>query len=378
MSDKEEILAGIEDKNIKYLQSGQISKYVSPISRKEAHQKNISHLIVRFFIIAITPENEILYLVQKRGKTKKGYPEYYTDTASGHVNYEKNLDLNRIKENAIRELEEEFGIPKKAIYKIKFYDLKQEKDNFTTEVAFIFFGLVDYNVKLHPNPEELESDGSKFYTRTQLEELLKDQKSVDYSKEIWEKLIKTNIKDLFETKMDSKENKKNKIALFIGRFQPLHHGHIYILKRILELCDILKIGIGSSQFSNIKNDPFTSEERKQFINNAFKKRKIPKSKYKIYEIPDIFNAKKWVDHVSSIVGDFDVVFSNSEWIRELFQNKGFKIGKKFTIFKNKYNATNVRTLILHEDNNWVRLVPKEIVNLIQEFNGIERIKALNK
>ena len=102
------------------------------------------------------------------------------------------------------------------------------------------------------------------------------------SKEIWEKLIKINVIDLFETKMDSKSNKKDKIALFIGRFQPLHHGHIYVLKRILESSDILKIGIGSSQLSNLKDDPFTSEERKQFINAALKKRKIPKSKYKIY------------------------------------------------------------------------------------------------
>ena len=72
---EKEILACIEDKNIKYLHSGQISKYVFPLERSEAHKKQVSHLIIRFFIMTITPDNEIIYLVQKRGKNKKSYPE---------------------------------------------------------------------------------------------------------------------------------------------------------------------------------------------------------------------------------------------------------------------------------------------------------------
>ncbi|MFX0187133.1 MAG: nicotinamide-nucleotide adenylyltransferase [Candidatus Hodarchaeota archaeon] len=375
---EKEILACIDNNNLKYLQSGQISKYIFPVSRKEAHQKNITHLIVRFFIMAITPENEFLYLVQKRGKTKESYPKYYTDSASGHVEYEKNLNLNKIKKNATRELEEEFGIPRKGIQKIIFYDLDEEKDNFTSEIAFIFLGLVNYNIKLDPNPKELESDGSKFYTKLQLEKLLETQKSVDYSKEIWKELIKTDIKDLFETEKDSQSNKKEKVALFIGRFQPLHHGHIYVIRNILKSFHTLKIGIGSSQLSNVKNDPFTNDERKQFINAALKKREIPTKKYKIYNIPDIYNAKKWCDHVISIVGEFDVVFSNSSFIRQLFQNKGIKGGRRLVIFKNKFNATNIRNLIAKDDKNWLKLVPKEVYNLIQKFNGVERIKSLNK
>ena len=165
-------------------------------------------------------------------------------------------------------------------------------------------------------------------------------------------------------------------GIFIGRFQPLTHGHVYVIKKILDLYNQIKIGIGSSQLSNTKNDPFTSEERQQFILGALKKRKISPDRYKIYDIPDIFNAAKWVDHVTSIVGDFDVVFSNDDWVRELFQNKSFKVGKKITIFKKKYNATNVRNLIYEEDKTWLNLVPKEVVNLINKYNGIDRVKIL--
>jgi len=373
---EKEILACIEDENIKYLHSGQISKYVFPLERTDAHKKGVSHLIIRFFIMAITPDNETVYLVQKRGKNKKSYPEFYTDSASGHVIYRPNLELNDIKENAIRELEEEFGIPRNSINKIIFHDLNTEQDNFTKEIAYIFFGLVDYSVKLKPNFEELEIKESRFYSKKELENILRNEKSVDYSKEIWNYLIQMDVISFFEINQNLKKSGSQDVALFIGRWQPLHHGHIYVIYRILESHKKLKIGIGSSQLSKTKNDPFTSEERIKFINTAFEKRKISKNKYEIYEIPDIFNAQKWVDHVVSIVGDFDIIYSNSDWVRQLFQNKNYLVGKKLGIFKKKYNASNVRKLISKEKKNWTNLVPKEIANLIKEFKGIERIQSL--
>lgn len=371
---EKEILACIDDENIKYLHLGQISKYVFPMERKEVHNKKVSHLIIRFFIMTITPDNQVLYLLQKRGKNKRNFPNYFTDSASGHVLYRDNLNLNYIKENAIRELEEEFKIPKKAIQKIIFNDLNVEEDNFTKEIAYIFFGLVDNDVKFDPNPRELEIDGSEFYNKTELRKILQNEKNVDYSKKIWEYLLKIDVKALFKREKNLIKNGQNEVALFIGRFQPLHHGHIYVLRKILELHKKIKIGIGSSQLSSTKNDPFTNEERKRFLKSALEKRNI--TNYEIYDIPDIFNAKKWVEHVASIVGSFNVIYSNSDWVRQLFQNKGYTLGKKLGIFKKKYNGSNVRKLISKENKNWTTLVPKEVVNLIIEVNGIERINSL--
>ncbi|MFX0140337.1 MAG: nicotinamide-nucleotide adenylyltransferase, partial [Candidatus Hodarchaeota archaeon] len=369
---EKEILACIENKNIKFLHSGQIAKYTFPMERVEAHQKKISHIIIRLFIVSISPDNKILYLVQKRNKKKKEFPEYFTDSASGHVLFKKNLNLNDIKRNAKRELEEEFGIPPKSIKKMKFYDLNVESKNRTTEIAYTFLGLVQYNTVLKPNPEELEINESRFYTKNELVNLLENEKSIDYSKTIWEKIAELDIIKYFGLNNDLKKNEKNKneIALFIGRFQPLHHGHIYVLNYILKNFHTIKIGIGSSQLSQTKADPFTSKERVQFIQAALEKRGISSGEYKIYEIPDIFNAKKWVNHVVSIIGKFDVIFSNSEWVRQLFQNQGYRLGRKLIIFKKKYNGSNIRNLIIKQNLNWKSLVPKEIFNLMTEFNGI--------
>lgn len=377
---EDEILACIKDNNIKFLHSGQISKYVFPLTRKEAHLKNISHLIIRLFIITFLPNNQVLYLVQKRGAKKESFPNYFTDSASGHVKYKKNLNLKDIKEDAKRELKEEFGISYKSIKELHFHDLKAEENQKTTEIAYTFLGLVDHNVTLDPNADELDPKDSRFYTKSELVNLLEREKYIDYSKNIWKKLLSSDLRAFFKNKRELSENKNNinEIGLFIGRFQPLHHGHIYVIKKILKNYNQIKIGIGSSQISHTFNDPFTGDERKSFIEAALKKRQISQKKYKIYQIPDIFNAKLWVNHAISIVGNFNILFSNSDWVRTLFQNEGYSLGNKITIFKNKYNGNQIRNLIRENNDKWKSLVPKEVRIQIEKFDGINRIKLYSK
>ncbi len=374
----EEVIACISDENIKFLHSGQIEKYIFPMHRGEAHKKGICHLIIRLFVITVTPNNQIYYLVQKRGKMKKSFPEYYTDSASGHVLYKKNLNLYDIQKEAKRELAEEFGILPKHLEKLIFYDLISEEDKGTTEIAYVFLGLVNHDVELKPNPNELEVGCSRFYTKSELSVILKNENSVDYSKDIWNKLFLVDLDEIFGLNPSNNKNisSKKDVALFLGRFQPLHHGHIYMLTKILRLYKKIKIGVGSSQFSKTKINPFTYEERVNFISSALNKRGITSERFSIYPIPDIFNARKWVNHVTSIVGSFDTIFSNSDWVRQLFQNEGYTVGEKIEIFKKKYNASNVRKLIYKDNRNWTTLVPKEVVNLIKDYEGIERIRNL--
>jgi nicotinamide-nucleotide adenylyltransferase len=373
---EDETLACIKKDEIKYLHSGQISKHIFPINRKEAHKTGIPHLIVRVFIIKKNQKDQIEYLVQKRGKNKKTYPGYYTDSASGHVVYEKNLDLSKIKQNAYRELEEEFGLKSTDLIKLNFYDFKSEKDKLSREVAYIFVGVAKAEVKPEPNEEELDINDSRFYSRSELQKIFGEKELVDYSEEVWKELLESDLNSLFEVKKSHQERSNGDIALFVGRFQPLHHGHIHVIYRIFEDYNFLKIAIGSSQISHTKDNPFTKEERKQFLKVALKQRAISEDKYNIYYVPDIFNAKKWVDHLVSIVGNFDIIYSNSDWVRELFKNEGYELSKKITIFKNKYSGTHIRKLITKNNKNYRLLIPNEVLEKIKEFDGIERIKEL--
>ncbi len=375
---EKEILACIKDQDIKYLQAGQISKYVFPLERKKAHDDYVSHLIIRVFAYSISPKNEIRYLIQKRGMKKESFPGYFTDSASGHVIFQKNLGLKDIENNAKRELQEEFGIQPKNIKKTSFYDIRTETYMNTSEISYIFLFQVDYDVEFEADPIELDTGTSRFYSEYELKQILKNENSVDYSRKIWEEILTMDLRNLLKSKM--KMIKQGNVALFIGRFQPFHHGHVYVINNIFKEFKKIKIAIGSSQLSNTCTNPFTSTERRKFLVAALKSRKYPVKNYQIFEIPDIFNAEKWVNHVVSIVGEFDTVFSNSDWVRILFQQKDFNIGKKITIFKKKYSGTNIRKLISKNDKNWRNLVPKEVIKIIEEssIDGVNRIRKLCK
>ena len=160
-------------------------------------------------------------------------------------------------------------------------------------------------------------------------------------------------------------------ALFIGRFQPFHIGHLKVVKYILKEFDEVIIGIGSSQYSNTFDNPFTSDERIEMIKKTLEKNKI--KNYKIVLIPDIHNPPKWVEHVLSIYSDFDTVFTNNKFTKELFEKKGYKVLKTPVFNKKEYSGENIRNKI-SKNEFWEDLVPQEVSKYIKETNAVERIQ----
>jgi bifunctional NMN adenylyltransferase/nudix hydrolase len=80
-------------------------------------------------------------------------------------------------------------------------------------------------------------------------------------------------------------------TVFIGRIQPPHNSHIELLRHALKISNKLLIIIGSSEAArNVKN-PFTFEERKEMILNAF-----PKDRKRIIVEPQrdyYYNETQW-------------------------------------------------------------------------------------
>jgi nicotinamide-nucleotide adenylyltransferase len=123
-------------------------------------------------------------------------------------------------------------------------------------------------------------------------------------------------------------------ALFIGRFQPFHKGHLKIIKHFENKYDKIIIGVGSAQYSNTFKNPFSYEERKEMIKLCLDTVNI--KNYKIIKIPDIHNPPKWVDYLLGIYSDFDAVITNSDFIKDLFLEKNIEVVKsEFVITASK-------------------------------------------
>jgi nicotinamide-nucleotide adenylyltransferase len=162
-------------------------------------------------------------------------------------------------------------------------------------------------------------------------------------------------------------------ALFIGRFQPFHKGHLKSIQYILKRYDEIIIGIGSSQYSHTVDNPFTSDERIEMIKLTLKSKNI--TNFKIILIPDIHNPPKWVDHILEIYSDFDVVVTNSNLTKQLFLDKGCKVIETPVYSKEKYSGRVIRNKIA-KNKDWKDCVPSEVVDIIKKIDGVNRIKNL--
>ncbi|PJC53891.1 MAG: hypothetical protein CO029_00355 [Candidatus Magasanikbacteria bacterium CG_4_9_14_0_2_um_filter_41_10] len=150
----------------------------------------------------------------------------------------------------------------------------------------------------------------------------------------------------------------NSKALYIGRFQPFHLGHVYALGQIVE--PEITIGIGSSQYSRTDNNPYTYEERKRMLES------IPfEKKMEILPIPDIHDEEQWVEHVIRITGPVGIVYTGNAWVKELFEKNGYNV--KDIMIKNPYSGTTIRQHIKEQSDEWKSMVPTEVLPIVKEL-----------
>lgn len=165
-------------------------------------------------------------------------------------------------------------------------------------------------------------------------------------------------------------------GLFIGRFQPLHKGHLHALQEIFRNEEQLYIAIGSAQASFTKDNPFTTGERIMMLQSALEALNIPCHRYLIIPIPDVNNFQLWVDHVKRYVPPFGIVYTGSDVNRELFSKQKIPV-KMLSLYQKEYHSGSEVRRRIKEDGDWESLVPPSIIELIKQFDGVRRVKSLN-
>lgn len=165
-------------------------------------------------------------------------------------------------------------------------------------------------------------------------------------------------------------------GILIGRMQPVHNGHMQVINKILDEVDEIIIGIGSAQLSHEQKDPFTAGERIVMMSQALAEAEVDPSRYYIIPMQDInFNAI-WPSHVKMMTPPFSIVYSGNPLVKQLFEEEGFEVRQPPLYDRLHLSGTEVRKRIL-EDGDWQELVPKATCDVIEEINGIERIKNLS-
>ncbi len=162
-------------------------------------------------------------------------------------------------------------------------------------------------------------------------------------------------------------------ALFIGRFQPFHQGH---LDALVQICAIEKaagrdsgviIGIGSAQYSRLPENPFTAEERTRMIVAALAENpEIWERVKKIIPLPDVHEDTAWVAHAEKLLPSFGAVYTGSPEVKKLFDAAGTHEVKTL-VMRKQISATEVRRRI-KKGKNLEELVPVAVAKILKEIN----------
>ena len=93
---------------------------------------------------------------------------------------------------------------------------------------------------------------------------------------------------------------KYNMAVFIGRFQPFHLGHLSVITEALEQADNLVVLVGSSGAPRNHRNPFTFEERSSMITDSIPGHLCNRVRIKSLE-DAAYNDGKWIHRVQTQV-----------------------------------------------------------------------------
>lgn len=162
----------------------------------------------------------------------------------------------------------------------------------------------------------------------------------------------------------------SKVGLAVCRLQPLHKGHCLIINQMIQDCETVILGLGSTNKKPDRWDPFTPDVRMQMVRNVYGDR------IKIVPLVDIDakNKSEWVEYVLAKLAKLGMreptdyytgSVSDSYWYTEHFTYT--KTIQMVDRGKNDIPAASeLRTLIELGSRDWRNWVPKVNWRLIEE------------
>jgi nicotinamide-nucleotide adenylyltransferase len=163
-------------------------------------------------------------------------------------------------------------------------------------------------------------------------------------------------------------------GFYIGRFQPYHDGHHRMVADIVSEVDELVLGVGSADASHTEQNPFTAGERVMMITKS-----LAEFDLTTYVVPieDLDRNSVWVSHVRSMSPAFEVAYSNNPLVIRLFEEAGVEVRQSPMFNRDVLVGAELRERMI-EGGAWRSLVPEPVVAVIEEVNGVERLRDVSR
>lgn len=155
-------------------------------------------------------------------------------------------------------------------------------------------------------------------------------------------------------------------ALFLGRFQPFHRGHLHAITHIGKTYEVI-IGIGSADTVHSLDNPLTAEERRTILEHCLDTPRLTT----VNDHPD--NAV-WTDMVEDRL-DFDVVVSGNDLVQRLFRERGYTVEEPDYKRPEEFSGTEVRRRVVAGEE-WKQLVPDCCRDVLDNIGFVERLRGI--
>lgn len=93
-------------------------------------------------------------------------------------------------------------------------------------------------------------------------------------------------------------NKQYDLAVYIGRFQPFHNGHLSVIQKAQEIAEQVLILVGSANASPSCKNPWTYAERKKMIESSL-------------DVFDTINGNVTIDYLD------DYIYEENQWLADV-------------------------------------------------------------
>jgi nicotinamide-nucleotide adenylyltransferase len=146
-------------------------------------------------------------------------------------------------------------------------------------------------------------------------------------------------------------------GLFIGRFQPLHNGHLAAIREVAAKVERLVVGIGSANEVGTERNPYSADVREKMLRAVVG----DLLNVEIARIPDFPQDLEWLEYIEANLPNIDVVFSNNPLVKELFEARGIRV--EGVTMLDGISGTKIREL-MRNGGDWQGFVPPEVVAIL--------------
>ncbi|UAT43325.1 adenylyltransferase/cytidyltransferase family protein [Anaplasmataceae bacterium AB001_6] len=178
------------------------------------------------------------------------------------------------------------------------------------------------------------------------------------------------------------QDNKYDYVVFIGRIQPLHLGHLYVLQKALHVAHRVIVLLGSSNLPPSCHNPWSFVERKNMLLNSLKEELV----YRIHILPIndyTYDDQIWIQNVKNSIHS---VIRTNDNVALIGMNKDetsyyLKLFPEFKFVAIDYffkgiNATDIRDKYLCKGDIDDSLLPKYVTDFLSEFKCNDTYKLL--